>query len=110
MNDQNILYTMYCSTGMNNRTPTGTYYIQAERGYYFYSAKSGEGAHYYFSWLYHGLYLFYSVPTDSSGNYIESVAENLGKKPMSHGCIQLSVADAKWFYQNIKYGTKVVID
>ncbi|WP_396133693.1 L,D-transpeptidase family protein, partial [Faecalibacillus intestinalis] len=26
-----------------------------------------------------------------------------------HGCVRLSVPDAKWFYENIKEGTKVVI-
>lgn len=105
-----VLYTMYCSTGTGkNDTPTGTYYIQAERGTYFYSQQSGEGAHYWVSWLNHGEYLFHSVPTDESGNYKLSEAKQLGKKAASHGCVRLSVPDAKWFYENIKEGTKVVI-
>jgi lipoprotein-anchoring transpeptidase ErfK/SrfK len=109
MNNHQVLYTMYASTGINNRTPRGTYYIQSERGEHFYSASVGEGANYYVSWLYHGLYLFHSVPTDAQGNYLPDVAKNLGIKPSSHGCIHLSVADSKWFYENIRYGTKVVI-
>ena len=105
-----VLYTMYCSTGTGkNDTPTGTYHIQAERGTHFYNSKSGEGANYWVSWKNHGEYLFHSVPVDENGNYIKSEAQQLGKKANSHGCVRLSVPDAKWMYENIKEGTKVVI-
>ncbi|MEJ1319666.1 L,D-transpeptidase [Latilactobacillus sakei] len=33
----------------------------------------------------------------------------MGETSNSHGCIRLSVADAKWFYQAIPVNTKVVI-
>ncbi|WP_125573882.1 L,D-transpeptidase [Levilactobacillus huananensis] len=106
-----VLYTMYCSTGTgkDNATPHGTYYIQAERGKFFYNQNSGEGAKYWVSWKDHGIYLFHSVPTDKDGNYIESEAKQLGKTAASHGCVRLSVADAKWVYNNVPYGMKVVI-
>lgn len=106
-----ILYTMLCSTGTtgDNATPTGTYHIQAERGTSFYNQSSGEGAKYWVSWKDHGVYLFHSVPVDENGNYIKSEAKKLGKKASSHGCVRLSVADAKWMYNNIKQNTKVVI-
>lgn len=105
------LYTMYCSTGSggDRATPTGTYQIQSERGDHFFNQASGEGANYWVSWKDHGIYLFHSVPVDAQGNYIPSEAKELGKKANSHGCIRLSVPDAKWMYQNIKVGTKVVI-
>ena len=47
---------------------------------------------------------------DANGNYVVSEAEQLGKSSNSHGCVRLSVADAKWFYENIKTGTKVVVE
>ncbi|UIF28244.1 L,D-transpeptidase [Levilactobacillus brevis] len=105
------LYTMYCSTGTGkeNGTPHGTYYIQAERGKFFYNQSSGEGAKYWVSWKDHGIYLFHSVPTDQNGKFIKSEAEELGKTDASHGCVRLSVADAKWVYTNVPYGMKVVI-
>lgn len=105
------LYTMYCSTGTGkeNGTPHGTYYIQAERGKFFYNQSSGEGAKYWVSWKDHGIYLFHSVPTDQNGKFIKSEAEELGKTAASHGCVRLSVADAKWVYTNVPYGMKVVI-
>ena len=105
-----VMYTMYCSTGTKSSpTPKGTYHIQRERGLSFYNPFSKEGANYWVSWKGHGVYLFHSVPVDRNGKYIPSEAKLLGKKPHSHGCIRLSVADAKWMYQTIPYGTKIVI-
>lgn len=119
MNDNKVVYTMYASAGeyekqadgtKKSTTPTGTYYIQAERGDSFYNPNLSEGANYWTSWLNHGEYLFHTVPTDANGNYKLNEAKKLGKKPASHGCIRLSVADAKWINQNVKVGTKVVIE
>lgn len=113
INHHHVLYTMYVSTGVptaDRKTPRGTYHVQAERGKYFYSSSVGEGASYWVSWLNHGEYLFHATPVDAQGHFIKSDANDLGKRPSSHGCVHLSVADAKWVYQNIKYGTKVVID
>ncbi|TPR43608.1 murein L,D-transpeptidase [Apilactobacillus micheneri] len=105
-----LLYTMYCSTGSgNSATPKGTYHIQAERGNHFYNASSGEGANYWTSWKDHGIYLFHSVPVDKNGKYLMKDAHELGKKANSHGCIRLSVPDAKWINQHVPFGTKVVI-
>lgn len=102
------LYMMICSSGMDNTTPTGTYAIQ-ERGESFFNAQLNEGANYWVSWLYHGTYLFHTVPTDTSGNYNVAEAQKLGK-PASHGCIRLSVPDAKWLYDNVPEGTTVVVE
>lgn len=102
------LYTMICSAGMDNTTPTGTFAVQ-ERGESFYNNSLGEGANYWVSWLNHGVYLFHTVPTDTAGNYKVAEAQKLGK-PASHGCIRLSVPDAKWLYDNIPFGTKVVVN
>ena len=108
-NGNTNLYTMYASTGVNNSTPRGHFYIQAERGYSFYNASEGMGARYWTSFLDHGVYLFHSVPTNASGNYITSQAKWLGKQPGSHGCIRLSIPDAKWINSYIKTGTPVYI-
>lgn len=118
MDGKKVVYTMYASAGEYERqadgkkkstTPTGTYYIQAERGDSFYNPNLNEGANYWTSWLNHGEYLFHTVPTDANGNYKVTEAKKLGKKTASHGCIRLSVADAKWINQNVPQGTKVVI-
>lgn len=105
-----VLYTMYASTGIHHSTPKGTYHIQQERGNFFYNGDSREGAHYWTSWKDHGIYLFHTVPTNAEGQYIKSEAQHLGKKANSHGCIRLSIPDAKWINRTVPMGTKVVID
>lgn len=112
MDGKRKLYTMYASTGAggDQATPKGTWYIEPERGDFFYNGESGEGAKYWISFKDHGVYLFHSVPTDQNGNFIEDEAKDLGKKARSHGCVRLSVADAKWMYENLETNTKVVID
>lgn len=103
------VYMMYASTGKNNSTPKGHFRIQAERGKFFYNAGSKEGARYWVSFKDHGVYLFHTVPTNASGKYDRKEASYLGKKSNSHGCVRLSVPDAKWLYQTVPYGTRVNI-
>ena len=112
MSGNRRLYAMVASTGIDNpaddATPRGVYHIQRERGLFFYAPSEHEGAHYWVSWKNHGEYLFHTVPTDRQGRIIAAEARKLGVKA-SHGCIRLSVPDAKWIYENIPYGTRVVI-
>ena len=105
-----LLYTMYASTGMDDSTPRGSFRIQAERGDHFYNPGEGMGARYYTSFLNHGVFLFHSVPTDSSGSYIKEEANLLGIRPSSHGCIRLTVPDALWIMKFVPIGTPVLIE
>lgn len=108
------IYTMLCSTGLglwpnNLSTPYGNFKIQAERGSSFWYA--GSGGAFYRSYHQHGVYLFHTVPiaypgTTSAFNHIEGM--KLGRRA-SHGCIRMSVADAKWFYYNMPGNTPVKI-
>lgn len=104
------IYTMLCSTGLwNNPTPYGNFRIQQEKGSSFWFG--GSGGAYYRSYHQHGVYLFHTVPiaypgTTAAFNPIEGA--KLGQRA-SHGCIRLSVPDAKWFYYNIPYNTPVKI-
>jgi hypothetical protein len=107
-NGGTVLYTMYCSSGMNNSTPRGHFKIQ-NRGASFYNASEKMGANYWTSFKDWGVYLFHSVPTNASGNYIVSAAKLLGVRPDSHGCIRLSIPDAKWINSYIKQGASVYI-
>lgn len=111
-NQEDTLYTMTASTGLDtssdNSTPKGTYYIEPERGEWFFSSGYQQGAQYWVSWKNHGEFLFHSVPMDENQQVIESEAKKLGEKA-SHGCIRLTVSDAKWIYDHIKTNTKVVI-
>lgn len=114
-----VIYTMYSTGGvyekdprtgkMKSTTPTGTFYIQQERGDSFFNQSLKEGANYYVSWKNHGEYLFHSVPTTADGKYNEKEAAKLGKDQGSHGCIRLSIPDAQWMEHNLPVGTKVEI-
>ncbi|RVU70477.1 MULTISPECIES: L,D-transpeptidase [Lactobacillus] len=103
-----VLYTMHSSAGriVNGKslTPTGTYYTN---GYH--PARFSSGL-YPVGWI-GQLYLFHSVPTHTwSNKFIIKEAHKLGKKPASHGCIRLSVKDAKWLHDHVPYHTKVIIN
>lgn len=110
MNNQDqVLYTMYASTGADDSTPRGTFAIQPERGDFFFNEESQEGAKYWTSFKDHGVYLFHTVPTDRDGNYIEEEADLLGKEANSHGCIRLTIPDAKWINEHVPTGTTVIV-
>ena len=103
---ERVLYTMIVSTGVNGTTPLGTYYVSG-RGYSFYNAGEGMGGRYWVNFL-RSLYLFHTVPVDASGNYIVSEAMKLGR-PASHGCVRLTIPDARFLYENLPDGTRVTI-
>lgn len=102
-----IVESFVCSTGLpGSDTPKGTYKIQ-ERGYSFFSKTYQEGAYYWTQFS--GDFLFHSVPFDKNRNIETAEAAKLGTKA-SHGCVRLSMDNAKWIYDNIPRGTKVVIE
>lgn len=101
------VYTMIMSSGLNDSTPRGDYRI-GMRGAHFFNAQEGVGADYWVGFI-GGVYLFHTVPTGYNfASYIPSEGAKLGT-PASHGCVRLSVSDARWFYQNIPSGAAVHI-
>ncbi len=103
--------TMKCSTGTGNTpTPTGTFQETVRRG---------EKWHHFGEY---GVWAQYAIHIDPTGNIMfHSVLYNrrggsptsgsvgsLGSRA-SHGCIRLSVKDAKWLYEHSPDGTTVVI-
>lgn len=107
MSSNDVVYTMICSTGMSDSTPRGEFTVQ-NRGEDFFNESENMGANYWVSWANYGEYLFHSVPTDRAGRYIVPEAEKLGR-PASHGCVRLTVADARWLYEQLPSGTHVTI-
>lgn len=108
MRGDSVVREMAASTGMAGyETPLGTFHIQ-NRGEWFYNEKYQEGAQWWVSFKDWGVYLFHTVPMDRDRNIIQSEADKLGQ-PASHGCVRLGVEDAKWIYDNIEEGAKVVI-
>lgn len=103
-----LVKTFVCSTGKDETpTPTGTYQALGR----------GSGEWYYFKdyncyakWGYVivGGILFHSVTYNSQKKLNRASVSNLGHKA-SHGCVRLSVDDAKWIYDHCPSGTTVVI-
>ena len=100
----NLVRTCPCSTGISGEdTPCGSFYTQ-EKGNWFFSEKFQQGGKYWTQIT--GDILFHSVPFSRAKKTILDYTLN---KPASHGCIRLSVDDAKWIYSNIPRGSKIII-
>ena len=101
-----LVKAMYCSTGRNYKTISGTYNTTAKYKW----RPLIHGVYGQYSTRIHGPYLFHSVPYYSVNKSKMSTREynKLGQQA-SAGCIRLAVTDAKWIYDNCKIGTKVVI-
>lgn len=104
-----LVRTMKCSTGAKSTpTPKGTY-----------QASTGPGARWHYfkdfhCWAQYAFYIqgdimFHSVLYGSRGGRVTSSSvRNLGRRA-SHGCVRLSVADAKWVYTNCPMHTKIIV-
>ena len=95
-----------CSTGKNGSTPTGIFYTK--KGYSWGSLIHGLWGQYYT--VITGDILFHSVPYEAmSKDSLEWEEYNKLGNSVSAGCVRLSVADAKWIYDNCPSGTKLKI-
>mgnify|MGYP004720156331 FL=1 len=105
MNKWDTVKSFTCSTGIaDEKTPTGIFDVR-ERGDWFFSDKYQQGGKYWVQ--FYGDYLFHSVPYNEDQS---EVVDNTLGTPASHGCIRLKTNDAKWIYDNIEAGTKVIIN
>ncbi|WP_308780252.1 L,D-transpeptidase [uncultured Clostridium sp.] len=104
-NNWNLIKKFNSSTGIEGKeTPKGIFSV-TDRGDWFYSEEFQQGAKYWVQFM--GDYLFHSLPFDETQ---ENILDYTLGKPASHGCIRLAVEDAKWLYDNIDDGTKIIIN
>jgi len=93
--------TFLCSTGANNTpTPQGIYEIEAHYGTWYFD--------YYLVYTATGFYgdtAFHSTLYNFDGSHFDG---RLGM-PLSHGCIRMQDEDAKYIYDNMPFGTTVVV-
>lgn len=97
---------MVCSVGFDDDTPLGTFQIyQRFKWLPLYGGVYGQ-----YSVRFNGPILFHSVPyyTQDKGDLKYNEYNKLGN-PASQGCVRLSVADAKWIYDNCANGTIVIV-
>ena len=93
------------SCGGSN-TPSGTFYTPAK---YRWQTLMGPSYGQYCTRI-HGGILFHSVWYYEKNPATQSTVQfNKLGQTASHGCVRLSVADAKWIYDNCALGTKVTV-
>lgn len=111
--DDNGKYTipvryMLCSVGASDTpTPTGTFKMESFRLRYEIFANTNSYAQYWS--IISGRIYFHSILYSSlnASDYTGSW-NNLGKA-VSHGCVRLTVPDARWIWYNVAPGSTVVI-
>lgn len=103
---------MLCSTGTGTgksyeATPTGNFKITNRWDW----GPMVGGVYARYVVQFYGDFLFHSVPYNEYKNPKSMPAKEYNKlgKDASHGCVRLSLMDAKWVYDNIPRGTKVTI-
>lgn len=102
---------MKCSTGIRDgSTPRGVYVDTWPQERWHYFKKFFCWAQYTFVIYLQGDILFHSVlySHKSENSLTRSSLYNLGRRA-SHGCVRLSVEDAKWVYEHCAKGTPVII-
>ena len=105
----NLARTMVCSTGLaSTPTPKGTYKNTTPVVRWGYFPKYDVWAQYLYR--IQGPYLFHSVLYDEADeSTVRWGSVNKLGSPASHGCIRLSVEDARWIYNNCPAGTTVTV-
>ena len=104
-----LVRTMKCSTGRTSSpTPTGTFIESTGPGArWHYFTKFSCWAQY--AYYIQGDIMFHSVLYNSKGGKVtQSSVNHLGSRA-SHGCVRLSVEDAKWIWTNCPAKTKVIV-
>ena len=106
--EYDLVKTFECSTGLHNSTPRGIFLegFPVNRWHYF--TKFNCWAQYSFD--IEGDIMFHSViySSNNESSLRSSSLYALGS-PASHGCIRLTVDDAKWLFEHCKKGTLAII-
>ncbi|MBR2798914.1 MAG: peptidoglycan-binding protein [Clostridia bacterium] len=103
-----LVRTMKCSTGRKGTpTPKGTFTDTAPGARWHFFKKFNCWAQYAF--YIQGDIMFHSVLySQKGGSVTQSSVNHLGSRA-SHGCVRLSVEDAKWIWNNCPANTRVEV-
>lgn len=107
-NGYDLVQTFTCSTGLNDSTPRGVYPNGHPVNRWHYFKKFNCWAQYSFKIV--DDIMFHSViyGSKNENSLRKSSERNLGS-PASHGCVRLSVEDAKWLFEHCKRGSVVIV-
>lgn len=111
LNDKNgydLVETFTCSTGLHDSTPRGVFPNGHPVNRWHFFKKFNCWAQYSFKIV--DDIMFHSViyGSKSESSLRKSSQRNLGS-PASHGCVRLSVEDAKWLFEHCKRGSVVIV-
>lgn len=95
---------MDCAPGKSSTPTKKGRFTVGSKGYYF---DSGAARCFYFT-QFSGNYLFHSVLYYQNSRPTQVMDGRVGMG-LSHGCVRLKLANAKWIYNNIPRGTKVYV-
>jgi lipoprotein-anchoring transpeptidase ErfK/SrfK len=105
--------TIPMSMGMaagGHQTPNGTYYVQEKKpSVVMDSSTYGVPVNSTYGYK---TTVELAVRFDDSGDYVHSApwsVDDQGKRDVSHGCINISPTNAKWFFDNFNAGDPIVV-
>ena len=101
VNNWNNIHYYSCAPGKASTPTVKGEFTVGIRGYYF---DSGSSRCFWYT-QFKGNYLFHSTLYNKNG----TIQDNRTGIPLSHGCVRLEIQYAKWSYDNIPSGTKVVV-
>lgn len=105
--------TIPMSMGMtsgNHQTPNGTYYVQDKKASVVMDSSTyGVPVNSTYGYK---VTVEDAVRFDNVGDYVHSApwsVDDQGKRDVSHGCINISPANAKWFFDNFGAGDPIIV-
>lgn len=103
-----LVETFTCSTGLHDSTPHGIFLDGHPLNRWHFFKKFYCWAQYSFE--IEGDILFHSVIYSSNNeNSLRRGSLSALGNPASHGCVRLTVADAKWLFEHCKRGETVIV-
>lgn len=107
--EKTIPMSMGMSAG-NHQTPNGTYYVQDKKpSVVMDSSTYGVPVNSTYGYK---VNVDLAVRFDNVGDYVHSApwsVDDQGKRDVSHGCINISPSNAKWFFDNFGPGDPIVV-
>jgi lipoprotein-anchoring transpeptidase ErfK/SrfK len=108
-----VVQTFPMSMGMaagGHQTPNGTYYVLDKKAKVVMDSST-YGVPVNSSWGYK-VDVQNAVQFDNSGDFVHSApwsVSDQGKRDVSHGCINISPSNAKWFFDNFGTGDPIIV-
>ncbi|WP_231972889.1 L,D-transpeptidase family protein, partial [Mycobacterium sp. E3305] len=97
-------------TSGNHQTPNGTYYVQDKKASVVMDSSTyGVPVNSTYGYK---VTVEDAVRFDNVGDYVHSApwsVDDQGKRDVSHGCINISPTNAKWFFDNFGPGDPIVV-